>query len=172
MKKCNQILTGILFLLYFITVSSQNTSFTNSQIDAVLTQWHDAAANANFDAYFKYLPSNAIYIGTDPTELWNKTEFMAYAKPYFDKGKAWNFKKVERNIYTSSESDTIAWFDELLSTQMGLCRGSGVMIRKNNSWFIQHYVLSIAVPNKNVKELTLVKKAFDSLYISKALTKD
>ena len=54
----------------------------------------------------------------------NKKQFQTFAKPYFDKGKAWNFKAIERNIYFS-EMEKIVWFDELLSTQMKICR-SGV----------------------------------------------
>ena len=34
-------------------------------------------------------------------------------------------KTLERHIYTSKSGDFI-WFDELLDTWMGACRGSGV----------------------------------------------
>jgi hypothetical protein len=35
----------------------------------------------------------AIFIGTDATENWNKMQFQAFAKPFFDRGKAWSFAK-------------------------------------------------------------------------------
>jgi hypothetical protein len=98
-------------------------------IDTFLNQWHEAAGNANFEAYFEALDENSVYIGTDATENWTKTEFADFAKPYFDKGKAWSFKTVERNIY-SSQDGTLVWFDELLEIQMKICRGSGVLVQK------------------------------------------
>jgi hypothetical protein len=36
------------------------------------------------------------FIGTDATENWNKMQFQAFAKPFFDRGKVWNFTAVER----------------------------------------------------------------------------
>jgi hypothetical protein len=38
-------------------------------------------------------------------------------------GKAWNFTVLERHIYFDQSKK--AWFDELLNTQMKICRGSG-----------------------------------------------
>ena len=60
-----------------------------------------------------------------------------------------------------------AWFDELLDTQMKLCRGSGVLQKIDGKWKIAHYVLSIAVPNENVAELISIKKESDSILTKK-----
>ncbi len=108
-------------------------------INEVMEQWHAAAANANFDKYFGLMTSDGVFIGTDATENWQNQEFRNYAKPYFDKGKAWSFSTIERNIYLS-DSNNIAWFDELLNTQMGICRGSGVLENEDGEWKIKHYV--------------------------------
>ncbi|MBQ0741362.1 nuclear transport factor 2 family protein, partial [Aquimarina celericrescens] len=80
-------------------------------IYTTLEQWHKAATDANFDAYFSLMTEDAIFIGTDATENWLNTDFKAFAKPYFDKGKAWSFSTLERNIFTEDKSD-LAWFDE------------------------------------------------------------
>jgi len=151
---------------------SQATENTGSQtvskeeINKVLEDWHAAAAQANFEEYFGLMSADGIFIGTDATENWQNKEFREFAKPYFDKGKAWSFNTLERNIYTSENGET-AWFDELLNTQMGICRGSGVLEKTQNAWKIKHYVLSIAIPNENVDEITQIKKEFDSTLISK-----
>ena len=121
-------------------------------INNVLDAWHKAAADANFDAYFSKMTDDAIFIGTDATENWKNKEFKAFSKPYFDKGKAWSFTALERNVFISEYGD-IAWFDELLDTQMELCRGSGVLKKVGDTWKISHYVLSIAIPNENVPEI-------------------
>jgi ketosteroid isomerase-like protein len=149
-----------IFLLFSITVSAQD----KSNIDQVLTQWHKAASEANFEEYFSLMTEDGVFIGTDPTENWQNKDFRAFSKPYFDRGKAWDFKTLERNIYTEENSD-IAWFDELLATQMGICRGSGVLKKTEEGWKIAHYVLSITIPNENVEEATALKKSFDQKLI-------
>lgn len=148
----------ILFLLLVYTslAAAQNNGASKTAINSTLDNWHKAAANANFKEYFDVLSDDAIYIGTDATENWNKKAFEAFAKPYFDKGKAWSFTVLERHVYFSQDGKT-AWFDELLNTQMKICRGSGVLIKVKNTWKIKHYVLSMTIPNDNTKEVVKTK---------------
>lgn len=153
------------FCLFF-TGSLQAQDTTRQAIGNVLDAWHQAAARADFDTYFGYMTPNAVFIGTDATEYWTGDGFKEFAKPYFDRGKAWRFTSVDRHVYVN-EAGTLAWFDELLDTQMELCRGSGVLEKIGDSWKIAHYVLSIAVPNDNVNELIALKKASDSLLLLK-----
>lgn len=140
-------------------------------ITKTLNDWHKAAAAAKFDDYFSLMTDNAIFIGTDPTENWNKEAFKAYSKPHFDKGKAWNFTSIERNIFLS-EDEKIAWFDELLDTQMKICRGSGVLKKENGQWKIAHYVLSIAIPNDNTDDVIKLKSKFDDVLMEKIKSKN
>lgn len=135
-------------------------------IHATLDNWHKAAAEAKYDLYFAQMTSDGVFIGTDPNENWQNNAFKAFAKPYFDKGKAWYFFSVKRNIYFNEEQD-IAWFDELLDTQMKICRGSGVLKKVNNQWKIAHYVLSITVPNENTGEVIKLKSEFDDKLLLK-----
>ena len=138
-----------------------------SEINLVIDNWHQAAAEANFNLYFNAMTEDAIFIGTDATENWNKPAFIQFAKPYFDKGKAWSFTKLERNIYFSSDKKT-AWFDELLNTQMKICRGSGVLVvDKNNNWKIKHYVLSMTIPNDHTNEVVKIKTLIEDKEIEK-----
>ena len=163
------LLSGLLFLPALnaqVKNTEQNIRSAQKKIDSSLDKWHKAAAQANFDNYFGLMTDDAIFIGTDPTENWKLQEFKTFARPYFESGKAWDFEAVERNIYVSEHLRT-AWFDELLDTHMGICRGSGVMVKENGKWKVQHYVLSIAIPNENVDEITLIKKEFDEALISK-----
>lgn len=138
---------------------------SKKEIDDVLDAWHKAASEANFDTYFGLMTNDAVFIGTDATENWNLIEFKAYSKPHFDKGKAWSFTAVERNIYLD-KAGNLAWFDELLDTQMEICRGSGILKKVDGEWKIGHYVLSIAVPNEHVSELISIKKEKDSLLLT------
>lgn len=120
-------------------------------INVMIDDWHLAATHADSAAYFDLMTDNSIFIGTDKTEVWTKNEFLKFASPYFAKGKAWDFKKVSRNIY-SNDFKELAWFDELIDTWMGPCRGSGVVVKIDGQWYVQHYVLSVTVPNDDVQE--------------------
>ena len=148
----------IVILLLAMTCFAQPKTATTVHIDAVLNQWHKAASESNFTDYFKLMTPNAVFIGTDATENWTKTAFMRYAKPYFDQKKGWHFTALQRNIYLSKDAHT-AWFDELLSTQMKICRGSGVLVKTKFGWQIQHYVLSMTIPNNTSAEITKIKAA-------------
>jgi ketosteroid isomerase-like protein len=157
----NKVMLGTI-MLFCIGASSQ--MIEKSAIDSVLDAWHNAASKADFETYFSLMTNDAVFLGTDASENWQNQEFKDFSKPYFDKGQAWSFTAVERNIYMDSEAN-FAWFDELLDTQMKLCRGSGVLKKVDGNWKIAHYVLSIAVPNENVSELINIKKQKDSLLL-------
>ena len=99
------------------TVSTFDAEQAKNEINSSLNKWHLNAAEAKFNPYFELFSSNGIYIGTDAKEIWAVSEFKSFAKPYFDKGKAWSFEATSRNIYFAKEN-TLAWFDELLNTWM------------------------------------------------------
>lgn len=137
-----------------------NDSTERKQINTVLDGWHAAAAKADFTAYFGAMADSSIFIGTDAKENWNKTAFMAFAKPFFDRGKAWNFTSLQRHLFFDATGKT-AWFDELLSTQMKICRGSGALTKEGDTWKIRHYVLSVTVPNEQVDDVVKMKTAIE-----------
>lgn len=152
-----------LVLVTCLLLSALSFAQQNKEVNTAIEQWHKAAADANFDAYFGLMTDDAIFIGTDPTENWGYKDFKAFSKPYFDKGKAWSFSTLERNIFADG---SIAWFDELLDTHMGICRGSGVLQKTADGWKIKHYVLSMTIPNDNVSEIKKLKKEFDTKIIN------
>ncbi|MEO0731660.1 MAG: nuclear transport factor 2 family protein [Bacteroidota bacterium] len=113
--------------------------------------WHRAAAEADSAAYFDAMTADAIFIGTDASEHWTKDEFLDFAAPYFAKGKAWAFTATERHVFYDPDQQ-VAYWDELLDTWMGPCRGTGVAKRDGvNGWKIAHYTLSVTVPNEKIK---------------------
>jgi len=178
MKIFKILILSILFFSCKAEVAVENNKFKTvptknikKAINSTLNKWHKAAAEANFDNYFSLMTKDGVFIGTDATENWQNQEFRSFSKPYFDKGKAWGFIPLERNIYVHN-NQKIAWFDELLDTQMKLCRGSGIVKFVDNQWKIAHYVLSITVPNENVTDLVKMKANSDSLYTIRLLIKD
>ena len=143
-----------------------NPADEKKAINSLLDQWHDAAARADHKTYFGLLSTDSHYIGTDATENWDKKAFDAFAKPYFDKGRAWDFKAVERNIYFSKDGK-VAWFDELLDTWMKGCRGSGVLEKDGTTWKIKHYVLSMTIPNEVTGKVLPFKAQYEDALIEK-----
>ncbi|AUC74850.1 nuclear transport factor 2 family protein [Olleya sp. Bg11-27] len=139
-----------------------DANLVKQDINTNIEAWHKAASEADFGEYFGLMTKDGVFIGTDASENWQLNEFKAYAKPHFDKGKAWSFTTLERTIYLDS-SGKIAWFDELLDTQMEICRGSGVVENVEGQWKIKHYVLSMTFPNDRVSEIVGVKKEADSI---------
>jgi ketosteroid isomerase-like protein len=153
----------LLVLLTALVFSAHAQEADQVAVEKVLDDWHLAAANADYEAYFSRMTDRSIFIGTDATENWSVEAFKAFSKPYFDKGKAWSFEAVERNVFFN-KGNNLAWFDELLDTWMGICRGSGVLQKDmSGNWKIAHYVLSIAVPNEHVDALLVIKKEADSV---------
>ncbi|MEO7977934.1 nuclear transport factor 2 family protein [Flavobacterium sp.] len=156
---------SILFLL-FVTVFANAQTSEKENINKTLETWHKAAADAKFDAYFNLMSEDAIFIGTDATENWIKPDFKVWAKPFFDTGKTWSFTTLERHIFLDKSGKT-AWFDELLNTQMKICRGSGVLVKIGNEWKIQHYVLSMTIPNDEVDAVIKAKSPIEDILIQK-----
>ncbi|MFC0134656.1 hypothetical protein CR105_23885 [Massilia eurypsychrophila] len=130
------------------------------QVNAFVDEWHEDAANARL-AFFDKIAKDGVYIGTDKTELWHRDEFKVWAKRFFERKSAWTFKAIKRNVYASADKHII-WFDELLDTQMGICQASGVIHRTATGFEIEHYQLSIAVPNDVAGEVTKLIKEYEA----------
>jgi ketosteroid isomerase-like protein len=155
-----------ILLLLFVTAFANAQNTEKDKINQTLDAWHKAAADVKFEAYFSALLDDAVYIGTDATENWTKPEFKTWAKPFFDKGTTWNFTALERHIFFD-KSGKMAWFDELLNTQMKICRGSGVLVKIGKEWKIQHYVLSMTIPNDEVEAAIKIKAPIEDALIAK-----
>jgi ketosteroid isomerase-like protein len=165
MKNIPLLLVSV-FLCSAFTIISVDENKDKEKINTLLDSWHKAAAEAKYNDYFNFMTEDAIFIGTDATENWNKTAFEAFSKPFFDRGKAWNFVALQRHIYFD-KTGKVAWFDELLSTQMKICRGSGVLVKTGKEWRIKHYVLSMTVPNDNVEEVVKMKATIEDALLIK-----
>jgi ketosteroid isomerase-like protein len=154
----------IISIIILVGCQSQERSLseTSSAVDLVLDDWHDAAGKADFDRYFDHFASDsAVFMGTDATERWTVAEFKPWARPYFERGKAWNFTPVDRHVYVA-EGGHLAWFDESLDTpNLGPARGSGVLKLVDGKWKIAHYNLSIPIPNAIAD--TVVKQVREAL---------
>ncbi|WP_245550438.1 nuclear transport factor 2 family protein [Gracilimonas tropica] len=124
-------------------------------VNAVLDDWHAAAAEGDFERYFNHFENDSsIFMGTDATERWTIAEFKPWSEPYFkDDGVAWTFSPTFRKVYFS-DNGQIAWFDEELDTpNLGPSRGSGVLVKQGEEWKIAHYNLAIPIPNSIVDDV-------------------
>ncbi len=156
-----------LILLLFICLSAR----ASDEAADVLDSFHQAAANADAKQYFDQLADNAIFLGTDGSERWSKSDFKNYVLPYFEKGHGWTYVATQRNISATAKADVLI-FDELLENKSyGKCRGSGVLVKINHQWKIAQYNLSIPVPNmiasKIVEEIGSHRQASEKLHQTK-----
>jgi ketosteroid isomerase-like protein len=141
------------FIFYLFVQLSVQANTEQNQISKVLDNFHQAASDANQQQYFELLTDNAIFIGTDATERWNKKRFKAFAKPYFDEGNGWTYLSRDRHV-TVANSGQVAWFDEMLDNQSyGECRGTGVLELTHTGWKISQYHLTIPLPNVLAKNI-------------------
>jgi hypothetical protein len=158
MKRVVCLVVGLVCLVSasrVLRAQSPDGLFAQGTIAGILDEWHGAAAAADEAKYFSYFTPDAVYLGTDPTERWTRDEFRKWAHPYFARGKAWSFRATARWISFSPDRNT-AWFDEMLDTpNMGVCRGSGVLVRagETDTWKIAQYNLSIPIPNALTDEV-------------------
>ncbi|WP_298145248.1 nuclear transport factor 2 family protein [Flavobacterium sp.] len=155
----------ILLLCVSCAIGQTNDS-PKQKVDAVLNQWHEAAATANWKQYEALMGADFHFIGTDATENWDRQAFADFAKPYFDRGKGWKYTPLERNIYFNKQKN-MAWFDELLDSNLGVCRGSGILILTKGKWLFSQYVLSMTVPNDHADTVVKLKQDDDSLFKTK-----
>jgi ketosteroid isomerase-like protein len=148
------VLLTIVGLLSFSAYANEKIALTTQHnIEHVLKSFHAAAANADSQAYFNLLTADAVFLGTDATERWEKPAFKAFVEPYFSKGSGWTYTPTAQNISLSQDGET-AFFDELLLNESyGQCRGSGMLRLTAKGWKIAQYNLSIPLPNALAKEV-------------------
>ena len=137
-------------------------------VGRVLDAWHHAAAVADEPAYFGAMDSSAVYLGTDPDERWSTGAFREWARPQFARGSAWAFTPYDRHVTVAPGGDVawaderLKWFDARLQTWMTGLRGSSVLRHTAAGWRIEHYDLSLTIPNdqlSNVVHLLRVSPA-------------
>jgi hypothetical protein len=124
------------------------------EVNAFVDGWHDDAAHARM-RYFDKIAPDGVFIGTDRSELWRRDAFLAWGRKYFEgRSKAWAYHATRRNVYASEDGKTV-WFDELLDNdKQAHFMASGVLRRTGTGFLIEHYQLSIAVPNEVAGQVT------------------
>jgi hypothetical protein len=123
-------------------------------VHKVLDDFHDAAAKADGPRYFGHFAPGAVFLGTDASERWTLEEFRVFADPYFEKGKAWTYTPLERHVGIEGAAADVAWFDEKLdNAKIGLCRGSGALVKIDGVWRVKQYNLTMLVPNEIAEQV-------------------
>lgn len=163
-KKDGQLAVETLYSFYApcygapLPVVGTNPKLSQKDIlNGLMDKWHADVAIADYNAYFGFMDSSFIFLGTDPGERWTKDEFATFSKPYFDKKETWDFKPLWRNWYFSEDGNT-AWFEEQLETWMEECRGTGVLKKVNGVWKICHYNLTVLIENDKIKKFIKLRK--------------
>ncbi|WP_051971727.1 nuclear transport factor 2 family protein [Massilia sp. 9096] len=159
-----------LFLSLFVTSIVGAATASAAPADAALARevnafvdgWHDDAAHARM-RYFDKIAPDGVFIGTDRSELWRRDAFLAWGRKYFEgRSKAWEYHATRRNVYASKDGKTV-WFDELLDGDKGAhFMASGVLARTPAGLLVEHYQLSVAVPNEVEPQVVDLARAAES----------
>lgn len=124
-----------------------------SAINTLLDDFHQAAADADRERYLSHFTADGVFMGTDDWERWPLPEFSVYVSERFAGGVGWTYVPVQRFV-TMGPKGASAWFDEIVvSRRWGRFRGTGVLLKANNSWKIAHYSLTALVPNERFEDV-------------------
>ena len=146
------------FTLFSCAQSNQSQQTDIAAINKVLDDYHQAAANGEWDIYFNLMSDDGVFIGTDAQERWVKQEFRQYSSG----SNGWVYPPQQRNVNITPDGLS-AWFDEaLLSQSYGSSRGSGVLIRTAVGWKISQYHLTLPIPNGMVRGITDQIKEYEA----------
>lgn len=153
-------LAGAALMLIFLWLPAAQAQEVEdlSAINAVLDEFHSAAATGDWSRYFALMSDDGVFLGTDAGERWPKSEFQRYAQA----SDGWVYRPTERNVDVTSDGMS-AWFDELLDSQSyGTSRGTGILVKSAEGWRIAQYHLTFPIPNALVRDITDQIKAFEA----------
>jgi len=141
-------------VLLAAAAAAQDSGPTVEAIEAVIDDFHDAAAHGDKARYLGHMTDDAVFMGTDEWERWpKKPDFEEYVSGRFQDGRGWTYRSVDRNVRVS-ELGNVAWFDEVIfSETSGRFRGTGVLLLEDGEWKIAHYAMSFLVFNENWQDV-------------------
>lgn len=158
-SQCTLIAIGTLLLtLLWLPASQAQQSEELLAINAVLDEFHAAAAEGDWSRYFSLMSEDGVFLGTDAGERWPKAEFQRYAQG----SDGWVYQPTVRNVNFTPDGMS-AWFDELLDSQSyGTSRGTGILIKSFEGWRIAQYHLTFPIPNALARDITNQIKAYEA----------
>ena len=80
------------------SLSAKDRGVEKGHVAQGLDAFHLAASQADASAYLGWLAPNAIFVGTDATEHWDRKAFADYVNRYFGKGKGWKMSVEWRRV--------------------------------------------------------------------------
>ena len=142
-----------MILIALVLLTAQVRADGHTGITLTLDNFHRAAATADMDSYFAAMSDDVVFLGTDGSERWQGQDFRVFVQSHFAAGRGWTYVPVQRNVMLAADGQT-AWFDETLQNDgLGICRGSGVLVKSGGEWKIAQYNLSVPVPNAMVHDV-------------------
>ncbi|WOJ92716.1 nuclear transport factor 2 family protein [Congregibacter variabilis] len=151
-----RVLLSKLILLLLLAVPTVADNGPQSAINALLDDFHQAAADADRERYLGYFAADGVFMGTDDWERWPLPEFRDYVTERFAGGTGWAYSP-EKRFVTMGPGGESAWFDEIVVSQRwGRFRGTGVLLKVGDAWKIAHYSLTALVPNERFADVAKV----------------
>lgn len=148
----------LIVMFFFVQGFSYAYAADEDAVSSALDRFHGAAASADWNTYFGLMTDDAIFLGTDVSERWDKPTFQGYAA---GAPNGWRYDLKERHINFTPDGNT-GWFDEVLvNAKYGTSRGTGVVIRTPSGWKISQYHLTFPIPNDLAAGITQQIQTFE-----------
>jgi len=128
-------------LLFGLSVTLR--AFSDATPDATLDALHKAGADADAAAFESLLAQDVVFLGVGGTARLEGQAARAYFSEQLPQGSAWAYSSSLRETRVSADG-SVAWFDETLEHgQLGLGRGTGVLLRSSDGWRVAQYNLTM-----------------------------
>lgn len=146
-------------LLPVPTTSQCRNAVDEALVHRALKMHLDAVATKNLTLLKQAFTPNALFIGTDDSEVWHidwLSEFLMESK------SGWDMRQCVRRIVTQDPLQTgesLSFFEVIVHKKYGTMRGSGIAVacRDEQCWRIAQYVLSISVPNHVIDSTNILQ---------------
>lgn len=139
-------------------VEEVSESETQAAVRAVVTDFHQAASEADRERFFAHLAEDAVFFGPGATDRFD----VERLRERFTEVIGWMAEPTEQH-FAVSDDETLAWFDErLASRRLGELRTSGVLRPEAGAWKIVQFHVALPVPNGLLEVLARKLRAHDA----------
>jgi hypothetical protein len=87
---------ALLLAVFALPATAENTP--QEAINALLDDFHQAAADADRERYLGYFAADGVFMGTDDWERWPLPAFRDYVAQRFEGGTGWTYTPEERFV--------------------------------------------------------------------------
>lgn len=138
--KLDSLIGAVLFGLS-LTVRALADATPETTLDAL----HKAGADANAAAFESRLAEDVVFLGIAGAGRLEGQAAREFFAVHLAQERIWAYRSSQREIRASADGN-VAWFDETLEhDELGIGRGTGVLVRSREGWKVAQYNLTVPI---------------------------